>query len=125
MNGSSHKRMPDLLVLAQESWGPVKRRNQQLTRALAVRNPRARFVFVEQALRPRQALEWRRPRPHPVASNIWTVRPLRVVPDTLSQSVSDRMESAQISSAVRHVGLEQPMLWSQDPRAADLIDRLP
>lgn len=111
-------------MIAQESWGPVQRRNQLLIKALAVRNPRTRFLFVEQALRPRQAREWRWPDPRRVSSNIWTVRPVRPIPDSVSRTLGDEAECAQIRHAAKQAGLEHPTLWSQDPRIARLIDRL-
>jgi teichuronic acid biosynthesis glycosyltransferase TuaH len=118
-------RFPDLVVVGQEDWGPVKRRNQLLLEALARRNPHARFLFSEQALRPRQLRGWRPPRPHQVARNVWTLRTLRPAPDSLSSRLSDSAEGLQIRRAAEHLGLEEPMLWSQNPRAAALVDGLP
>jgi len=117
-------RFPDLLVIAQELWGPVQRRNQLLLAALGARNPRSRFLFVERPARPRELLEWRPVPPTAITANVWTFRPLRPVPDFLGKPLSDRAECAQIARAVRAVGLERPLLWTQDPRVADLVDRL-
>lgn len=124
MNPVRRRRMPDLLVIAQEDWGPVERRNQLLLKALAARNPHSRLLFVEQALRLRELRRWGRPRPSQVASNIWTVRALRPLPDSVSRARSDAFECAQIQRAVKQVGLERPVLWSQNPRVAHLVDRL-
>jgi hypothetical protein len=81
MNPLKRRRLVDLLVIAQEHWGPVQRRNQLLIASLAVRNPRARFLFAEQPLRPRQIWKWRLPRPRQVTPNVWTVQPVRPAPD--------------------------------------------
>ena len=47
------------------------------------------------------------------------------MPDRISEQLSDEAESAQIRSACRQIGLDRPMLWTQNPRAANLVDRLP
>jgi len=80
-------RLPDWIVLGQELWDEVERRNQLLLRALATRNKEARFLFVEQPLRPREVLAWRRPRVRSVAPGIWAMRPVRPLPDSVSRSV--------------------------------------
>jgi GT2 family glycosyltransferase/glycosyltransferase involved in cell wall biosynthesis len=118
-------RLPDWIVVAQEEWDVIERRNQLVIRALANRDPRARFLFVERPLRLRQICRWRRPRPRQVARNVWSLRPIRVVPDGVSARLSDRVEAAQIRHAARCIGLESPFLWTQDPRAATLVDLLP
>jgi N-acetylglucosaminyl-diphospho-decaprenol L-rhamnosyltransferase len=117
-------RLPDLLILGQENWDEVERRNQLLIRALAARNERARFLFVESAIRPRAAGTWRFRRPESVAQNVWTVRVLRPFPDSMSSALSDRAEAAQITHAIRQVGLDRPLLWTQAPHSADLLDHL-
>jgi len=124
---ADHRRghLPDFLILGQEQWDQVERRNQLLIRALAARNPTTRFVFAERALRPRQIREWRRPRPVQVAPNIWTVQLVRPVSDRLSPRLSDKAEAHQAARVARLVGLDRPYLWSQDPHAADLLKLLP
>jgi GT2 family glycosyltransferase/glycosyltransferase involved in cell wall biosynthesis len=112
------------LVLGQERWDEVKRRNQLLLSALAQRNPRTRILFVEQPHRPRELARWRWPQVVRVAPNIWRLAVLRPLPDRLSQSLADAAEAWQIQRGVRAVGLVEPFIWSQDPRAADLLDRL-
>jgi GT2 family glycosyltransferase/glycosyltransferase involved in cell wall biosynthesis len=116
--------MPDWLVIAQEEWDQVERRNQLLIRALAERHPGTRFLFAEIPLRPREALRWRLPRPRKVGPNIWTFRAIRPFPGAL-QRASDAMESIQLRRAARALSLAWPLLWTQDPRAANLVDRLP
>src|SRR4051794_38950963 len=106
-------RLPDWLIVGQENWDEVERRNQLLVRALAVRNPRARFLFAEQPLRLRQWRHWRRPRPRLVAPNIWVVRAVRPLPDAVSRGLSDRFEARQLRHAARQLGLERPYLWTQ------------
>jgi GT2 family glycosyltransferase/glycosyltransferase involved in cell wall biosynthesis len=117
-------RLPDFLVVAQERWDSVERRNQLLIRALSARNPQTRFLFVEAPARPRELGGWRPRPPRLVAPGIWVVRVARPLPNRASRAVSDRVEAAQIRRAARAVGLERPFLWTQDPRAADLIDIL-
>ena len=117
--------MPDWLVIGQENWDEVERRNQLLMVALATRHPRSRFLFAELPLRSRQVRDWRMPRLTRVAPNIWTVRPIRPLPGGALQGVSDHIECAQLRRAVRALGMEAPMLWTQDPRTATLIDLLP
>lgn len=118
-------RLPDWLIIGQESWDEVERRNQLLIRALAARNPGSRFLFAEHPLRLRQIRRWRRPRVRPIAPNIWSVRAVRLVPDSVSRELSDRIECAQLRWAVQELGLEYPYLWTQDPRAATLVNQLP
>jgi GT2 family glycosyltransferase/glycosyltransferase involved in cell wall biosynthesis len=115
---------PDWLVIAQEPWDAVERRNQLLIRALAARHPRARFLFAELPLRSRDLLRWRWPRARPVASNIWAIRPIRMLPGPALSERSDWLEAAQVRAAARALGIFAPVLWTQDPRAATLVDRL-
>jgi GT2 family glycosyltransferase/glycosyltransferase involved in cell wall biosynthesis len=119
------ERLPDFVILAQERWDEVERRNQLLIRALAERHPRTRFLFCEQPLRPRELKRWRPPRPKRVGPSIWAMQPLRPLPDSVSEAMADRVEAAQIRRAARAVALERPWLWSQDPRAATLHGLLP
>jgi teichuronic acid biosynthesis glycosyltransferase TuaH len=119
------KRMPDWLVLAQEEWDEVERRNQLLIRALADRHPRSRFLFAEIPLRPREVRHWRPPRLRQVGANIWSVRPIRPLPDGGFRHLSDRVEVAQVRRAMRTLRIERPFLWTQDPRSAELVEQLP
>jgi GT2 family glycosyltransferase/glycosyltransferase involved in cell wall biosynthesis len=119
------RRLPDWLVIAQESWDRVERRNQLLIRALAQRNQHSRFLFVERPLRPRELRSWRWPTPRQLTSNIWAVQVVRPLPDRVARRLSDQIECVQVRRAARLVGLDRPLLWTQDPRAASLVDRLP
>jgi GT2 family glycosyltransferase/glycosyltransferase involved in cell wall biosynthesis len=118
-------RLPDLLILGQEQWDHVERRNQLLIRALAARNPSTRFLFAEHALRLRNVSAWRWPQVVPVATNIWKTQLLRPVPDRLATGLSDVVEARQAAWAARRAGLDRPYLWSQDPHAARLLELLP
>src|SRR3954447_11808234 len=93
-------RLPDWLIIGQENWDEVERRNQLLIRALASRHLHARFLFAEQPLRLRQIRAWRQPRPRHVASNIWSIRAIRPLPDSVAPGLSDRLESAQLRRAM-------------------------
>jgi teichuronic acid biosynthesis glycosyltransferase TuaH len=124
MSDRSRARLPDWIVVGQELWDELERRNQLLFRALAQRNPASRILFAELPLRPREAIRWRPSSPRRVAENIWTIRAVRPVPDSISRALADRFEAAQIRRASRELGLEAPFLWTQDPRVASLIDLL-
>lgn len=117
MNGL--RRLPDFLVIGQEDWDEVERRNQLLVRALAARNPRSRFLFVEL---PRNVPR----RPRAVAPGIFAIAPARPLPDRVRAlaRVNDRLEAWQLRRELRRAALEQPALWTQDPRAADLVGLL-
>lgn len=116
--------LPDWIVVAQECWDEVERRNQLIVRALAQRHPRSRFLFAETPLRSREVRAWRPPRVRPVAPNVWAIRPIRPLPGARLERVSDRIEAVQIRRAAKSLGIEDPMLWTQDPRAATLVDLL-
>ncbi len=118
------KRLPDWIVVAQERWDEVERRNQLLIRALAQRHPRSRFLFAEIPLRPREVRDWRPPGVRSVAPNVWAIRPIRPLPGARFQRHSDHLEAMQIRHAAKALGIERAMLWTQDPRAATLVDRL-
>lgn len=119
-------RLPDWLVVGQEDWDEMERRNQLLVRALAGRHPRARFLFAELPLRPRGVRRWRPPRPRQVAPNVWRMRAIRPFPSAGPLGpINDAIESAQLRRALRQLAIERPALWTQDPRAATLVGRLP
>lgn len=118
-------RLPDFLIVAQERWDQVERRNQLLVRALAQRHPGSRFLFAEIPLRPSEFREWRPPRLRKVTPNIWTIRAIRPFPDRFSSPLADRVEAAQLRRALESLGIERPVLWTQDPRAASIVDGLP
>ena len=114
-----------MLVLAQEQWDEVERRNQLLVRAFADRNPRSRFLFCEQPFRAGEFRKWQRPRLEQVLPGVWTFRPVRPLPDSRARGLADRAEAAQIRWASKQVGLIDPVVWTQDPRAASLLQHLP
>lgn len=115
----------DWLVVGQEEWDEVERRNQLIVRAVAGRHPRARFLFAEIPLRPSQWRQWRRPRPRQVAENVWVVRAIRPLPGRRFARFSDRVEARTLQRAMWKLAIEQPLVWTQDPRAEDLFDELP
>jgi N-acetylglucosaminyl-diphospho-decaprenol L-rhamnosyltransferase len=118
------RRLPDLLVLGQEHWDQVERRNQLLIRALAQRNPDGRVLFAERPHRLRDLRSWRRPVPRRVTANIWVLPTVRPFTDRVSRRLGDHTEALQIRRAAHAVGLERPYIWTQDPRAVDLVDLL-
>ena len=113
----------DWLVLGQERWDGIQRRNQLLFRALAANEPEQRFLFAEIALRSRDLRRWQRPRVRQVEHNIWSFQPIRPLPGVLSR-LSDRIEAEQITNAAGRVGLREPLVWTQDPHAAELVPYL-
>jgi GT2 family glycosyltransferase/glycosyltransferase involved in cell wall biosynthesis len=117
-------RFPDWLVIAQEPWDQVERRNQLLIRALADRHRGTRFLFCELPLRSRDLRAWRWPRARRVGPRIWAIQPIRPLPGAPLSRLSDRVEAAQIRAACRTLGIERPALWTQDPRASTLLDDL-
>jgi teichuronic acid biosynthesis glycosyltransferase TuaH len=118
------ERLPDLLCIGQEDWDEVERRNQLLVLALARRNPGTRVLFTELPLRPRTLARLRRIRAREVAPNVFALRTVRPFPDRLAPALNDRLEARQVRRALRRLGIERPLLWTQDPRAASLVDRL-
>lgn len=114
-------RLPDFLVIGQEDWDEIERRNQLLVRALAGRNDRARFLFCE------LPGNWGRVRPREVADGVFAVRTVRALPDRFRAGawLNDRLEARQLRRALTQVGIELPALWTQDPRAASLVSLLP
>ena len=121
MNERGLQRLPDFLVIGQEDWDEVERRNQLLVAALAGRNRAARFLFAEL---PRT---WGRVRPRQVAERVFAVRTARPLPDRfrLGARLNDRLEARQLRRALARVAIERPALWTQDPRASSLVPRLP
>jgi GT2 family glycosyltransferase/glycosyltransferase involved in cell wall biosynthesis len=117
---------PDLLCIGQEDWDEVERRNQLLVLALVRRNPRTRVLFTELPLRPRTLVRLRRLRPREVVPNVFCMRPVRPLPDRIARCarINDRLEAWQLRRALRALGIERPLLWTQDPRAESLVDRL-
>jgi GT2 family glycosyltransferase/glycosyltransferase involved in cell wall biosynthesis len=119
-------RFPDLLCIGQEDWDEVERRNQLLVLALARRNAGMRVLFTELPLRPRSLVRLRRIRPREVARNVFSIRTVRPLPDRSAAAarLNDRLEARQLRRALRTLGIERPLLWTQDPRAASLVDLL-
>ena len=114
----------DWLVIARDG-DQADRPDRSLTGALAQRHPRARFVIAEAPLRLRDVRRWRIPHAAQVAPNIWTVRSIRPLPGTSLARVNDHLECMQLRRAARSLGIESALLWTRDPRAADLMDELP
>jgi len=115
---------PDWLVLGQETWGEHQRRNQLLFERIAALTPESRTLFVEIALRPSDLRRWRVPRLRRVESNVWTVRPIRPLPNRW-RALADRTEAAQVRWFARRAGIRRPVVWTQDPHAADVLRHLP
>ena len=115
------RRLPDFLVIGQEDWDEIERRNQLLVRALAARNTAARFLFSEL---PRH---WGRARPRQVAERVFAIRTTRPLPDRFAfgARINDRLEARQLRRALLEVGIERPAVWTQNPRAATLVGRFP
>jgi GT2 family glycosyltransferase/glycosyltransferase involved in cell wall biosynthesis len=116
-------RLPDWLVIGQEDWDEVERRNQLLLLALARRHPRSRFLFAELPTRARSLWRARPFRLRSVADNVWCIRPVRPLPDRLPTlgRVNDRLEARLLRRALRKLAVDRPAFWTQDPSAGSLV----
>ncbi|UNK70142.1 glycosyltransferase [Microbacterium sp. H1-D42] len=116
--------MSDLVVVSLEAWDDVWRRNQYLVSGLLDRDPELRVLFVEPPDDPVHALRsGSRPsfghRPQQVAERLWTFRPVKALPRRLDPGADARLARSVIRAA-KLVGMPRPLLWVNDPGAADV-----
>jgi teichuronic acid biosynthesis glycosyltransferase TuaH len=122
----------DLLVVSLESWDGVWRRNQHLVSRLLAADPRLRVLFVEPPADPLHDLS-RRSRVRPgrglrradlpgAEGRLWLFQPTKWLPRRLDPAADTRLSSAVVRAA-RRVGMTRPVLWLNDPLAADLLRR--
>jgi len=119
--------MTDLVVISLERWDEVWRRNQHLVSGLLQTDPALRVLFVEPPDDPLHAVQ-RRARPEfghglrAVADRLHTLRPVKWLPRRIDPRADDRIERAVIRAAAR-LGMTDPLLWINDPRADGLARR--
>lgn len=124
--------MTDLVVLSLEPWDDVWRRNQHLVAGLLRRDPGLRVLFVEPPVDPlHDVVTGHRPRRghgvRPVAlsgaeGRLWSFRPAKLLPRRLDSRVDARLAAATVR-ATRRVGFAAPVLWINDPSAAEVVRR--
>ena len=122
--------MTDIVVLSLEAWDQVWRRNQHLVAGLLRADPTARVLFVEPAADPLYAVLRDRvvPRrgvglrlgpvlPEVDAGRLWLLQPTKWLPRVVDSQVDARLARSVVSAA-RTVGLQDPVLWVNDPAGA-------
>ena len=121
--------MTDLVVMSLEAWDDVWRRNQHLMAGLVRADPTLRVLFVEPAADPLHAI--RSGRKPTVGRNesdagmpgrLWTMRPVKVLPRRVDRRADERL-AEQVIAAAHRIGMEDPILWVNDPGAAPLARR--
>ena len=118
--------MTDLVVVSLERWDGVWRRNQHLLSRMLQADRSLRVLFVEPAADPLHALRsGRRPNlghgPTDVTQpgRLWTMRPLKALPRRIDRR-SDARIAARIARAAGSLGMDEPVLWVNDPGGAEL-----
>lgn len=135
---------PDFVIVGQEDWDEIWRRNQFLIAGLAERFPSSKFLFVEmpfdftygirskQLLSAsslmRQKLKQYRQGVRFAANlpNIYVLTALKVAPDALpfGEKLNAKILAGQIRRAMQVLGISQPIFWTQNPFAASLLGQL-
>ena len=122
--------MTDLVVASLEAWDGVWRRNQHLVSRLLARDPEMRVLFVEPPADPTHALTRRAfPRAgrglRPVdmsgaEGRLWALQPTKWLPRRLDPG-ADRRLAKSVRKAAAQLGMSAPVLWVNDPAAAELL----
>ena len=116
--------MTDLVVMSLERWDDVWRRNQYLISGLLDSDPTLRVLFVEPPADPLHALR-RRVRPEfgsrmrRVDDRLWAVRAVKWLPRRFDPFAAGR-PVRHVRRAAERLGMDDPMLWVNDPGAADV-----
>lgn len=119
--------MTDLVVISLEPWDGVWRRNQHLVSRLLTLDPGLRVLFVEPRADPlhdvrsgRRPQFGRRVRKRAnVQPGLWTLRPVKLLPRRIDRGADRRFARGVVRSA-RRLGMTDPILWINDPAAAEL-----
>ncbi len=122
--------MTDLVVASLEAWDGVWRRNQHLVSRLLARDTGLRVLFVEPPADPTHALSRRslprrgrglRPVDLPGAvGRLWALQPTKWLPRRLDPGADGRLATS-VRKAAAHLGMSAPVLWVNDPAAAELL----
>lgn len=118
--------MTDLVVVSLEAWDDVWRRNQHLVSRLLEADPRLRVLFVEPPADPLHDVASRRrpsfgfgPRGAGFGGRLLRFRPVKPLPRRLDPRADRRLARA-VRRAAGKARMPHPLLWLNDPRAADL-----
>ena len=118
--------MTDLVVVSLEAWDDVWRRNQHLVSRLLEADQGLRVLFVEPPADPLHDVASRH-RPTrgfgPIAAGfggrLVRFRPVKALPRRLDPRADQRLARA-VQRAADKAEMRRPLLWLNDPRAADL-----
>lgn len=125
--------MTDLVVMSLEMWDDVWRRNQHLVAGLLRGGRVDRVLFVEPPVDAlHQVRSGRRPDLRrvglrtielsgaPRTGQLWGLRPVKVLPRRIDGR-GDRRRAEGVARAARKVGMEDPVLWVNDPGGAEVL----
>jgi len=122
----------DVVLVSLEPWDDVWRRNQHLAAGLLRRFPTARLLVVEPPADPlHDAARRARPRggrglrPGPAldgvgAGRLWLLQQTKTWPRRVDGG-GDRRRARGVRRAAARAGLRRPVLWANDPGAADVL----
>ena len=123
----------DLVVTSLEAWDGVWRRNQHLVAGLLRRDPDLRVLFVEPATDPlHAALGASQPRlgrglrAGPPLDGIrpealWLLEPTKWLPRRVDRRIDERW-ARQVLRTARSLGMDDPVLWVNDPSGSLLVE---
>ncbi|MCD2441022.1 glycosyltransferase [Agromyces sp. SYSU K20354] len=123
--------MTDLVVMSLEAWDDVWRRNQHLVAGLLRADAALRVLFVEPPADPTHDVRsGRRPSfargvheiPDVAPGRLFAVRPVKWMPRRFDPRADERLARAAMRSA-ESLGMRHPLLWINDPGAAQLAER--
>ncbi|MBD8078966.1 glycosyltransferase [Cellulosimicrobium arenosum] len=124
--------MTDVVVASLEAWDAVWRRNQYLITELLRADPGLRVLFVEPAADPLHSLSrgWRPRRGRGLRrapevagvdrDRLWLYQPTKLLPRRLDPRADRRLSRATVAAA-RRLAMAAPVLWVNDPAAANLL----
>jgi len=117
----------DLVVMSLEAWDGVWRRNQHLISRLLEGDPDLRVLFVEPPADPlhdvrthRRPQRGHRPRRRAdLSPRLWTMQPVKALPRRIDPRADERIARSAAKAAAK-LGMTDPVLWVNDPAAADV-----
>jgi glycosyltransferase involved in cell wall biosynthesis len=115
------------VLISLEAWDGLWRRYQHLVSRLLWADVELRVLFVEPPADPLHDLgRGRRPRfggrareRGDVQPRLWTLQPLKLLPRRIDRG-ADRRFARTVVRAARRLGMANPVLWINDPAAADV-----